>query len=293
MTYNQQNIDALIVSTGRAGSTSLYNYLGEAAIPGLPQNKEPHFWCDIRKYGNIGNLLSKIYVDKYDDYFDLYRDSKIVLDASVGYFFCLDEVLKRLKHSGQSPKIIYLYREPVSRARSLYYEELKKGEELKEDLIEEISLEKDPGLWWENYYDNVAYSEVFSNLKKTGWDMICINQMYFKQNTGSVLSAVIEFLGLTKVADYSSLNLNSSAEAATYIRFPYLGRLLGSKLPGFKVLRRILPKIIGESIKYNASPGWRRLVEKNLPFSIQEFNKFRLLIQEKDIFRVETSRKPN
>src|SRR5690606_10515477 len=111
----------------------------------------------------------------------LYNDSKMMIDASVGYFFCVEEVIRKVKEFGQFPKIVFLYREPRSRAASLFNELRKKGIEDAPDLesaLKDAALRTD-GLWWERYYDNVRYSDVFEALSNT-FDVLPIEYRHFQ-----------------------------------------------------------------------------------------------------------------
>ena len=86
-----------IISTGRAASTSLYNFLNEFYDLNLPDNKEPHFFLDLQKFKKKPEILNYLSVYKLSSYNKLYSKSKIIVDASVGYFFYVDEFIKKFK----------------------------------------------------------------------------------------------------------------------------------------------------------------------------------------------------
>jgi len=86
--------DVVIVSTGRAASTSLFNYIYEAMGENTPNNKEPHYFVDVNKFDVVPEILDEVYISEYSNYSELYRANKISVDASVGYFFILMNLLK-------------------------------------------------------------------------------------------------------------------------------------------------------------------------------------------------------
>jgi len=106
--YQKQTV--FIISTGRAGSTAIYQYLNEMCDLKLPANKEPHFFTSVKKYKNLDGPILDCYVSSLKKYKKLYEKSKFIIDASVGYFFYIDEFIKRVKKLNINPKIIFLYR---------------------------------------------------------------------------------------------------------------------------------------------------------------------------------------
>ena len=55
-----RKLDCLIISTARAASTAVYQYLNVRGNLGLPINKEPHHWCDVKSYPGRYELLDSI-----------------------------------------------------------------------------------------------------------------------------------------------------------------------------------------------------------------------------------------
>lgn len=284
-----ERIDCIIISTGRAASTAVYQYLDQAGDLALPLNKEPHYWCNVKKYKGLGKLLLEIYIDNKTDYFNLYSKSKMHLDASVGYFFCIDEVVEKLNRAGQKPKIIFLYREPVSRATSLFYEEKKKGMIKTDDVLSEIRTIKPEGLWWENYYDNVAYFNVFKVLEKNFNDILCINQAALQTCGNYVIDEILAFLGLEKIRSIQQLPVNSSAEAAIIIKLGWLRKLYSLPIPFKGVIKEKLIMLAGLLLKNNTPGEKKSELEKFLPFSLGEYRRFRSCINNADILLIDSA----
>ena len=200
-----------IISTGRAGSTAIYNYINKMCDLKLPKNKEPHYWINLEKYKNKTGPILDCYVSNLDEYKKLYDKSKIVIDASVGYFFYIDEFINRIKKASIEPKIIFLYREPIGRAYSLFqnFKNLNITKTLK--IEEEIVIKWEPGSWWARDYDNVFYYDVYKKLKYNFKDILIMNFDEFKENTNNSVHKIIKFIGfdIVKKITYEPLNASS------------------------------------------------------------------------------------
>lgn len=279
-----KKMDAMIISTGRAASTAIYKYLDIAGHLNLPNNKEPHFWCDFDQYSGIYEGLKSIHVTDESSYVGLYVSSKIFLDASVGYFFCLEDVIKKMKNANQNPRVIFLYREPVSRAASLFNELKKKGLTQSENVFVDIQREKEVGMWWEYYYDNVRYADVFSIMKNYFNDILAVNYDYFSRNQVKVVNELLAFLSLN-INDNSKLDfspVNSSAEAIALSKISEMRRIrkIGKFFPFSlrKKIANILAKVVTRPIEGDTSN-----LEKYLPVSMAQYQSFRELIGHEDL----------
>lgn len=276
-----RGVDVIIVSTGRAASTAVYQYLDVACELNLPKNKEPHYWCDIHKYGGLHNVLKDIHISKFTDYMDAYSCSKTVVDASVGYFFCLDEVIERLKQEGQAPKIVFLYREPVTRAVSLFNEERRKGSTDANDVSADIKRDRDPGLWWEHYYDNVLYADCFEKMRSSFDSLLAVNYDHFSKDPRSALEEICDFLELDGINldEMSFAPINSSREAVAVARLRKFRRV-GHLVPSFaKRMVVSLAASLGQKRARHIPTGLNRY----LPTSIGQYEKFREQIGFEDI----------
>lgn len=281
----ESKVNCLILSTGRAGSTAIYRYINEAGDLNLPINKEPHFLCDVNSFEGLYDGLVKMCVTNEKDYFDMYSNSEIILDASVGYYFSLDEVIKKLKTLKIIPKIILLYREPVSRAWSLY-NELRKKQLTKElSVMDDIQKQRPGGLWWERYYDNVYYYNFFKIIDGYFKNILMINYDSFANDPKKILNIIFDFLKIKKKKDIDCCPINSSAEAL----------LSQSKLlRPLKIMKYCFPASLWLPLKRKAS--LLMYTQKNtneneiaefLPNSIEQYKMFREYIGFNNCFFVE------
>ena len=227
-------INCLLISTGRTGSTALYNYISVAGELNLPSNKEPHHLIsNVDKIAGVYDKLLSLYIDDEGDYFSLYKDSKIHLDASVGYFFYIESVIKKLSNYGEKPKVIYLYREPYSRARSLFNELKKKNISYSDDIYTDVKHKPPEGLWWERYYDNVDYDSVLSRIDEYFDDILLISYDEFSKNPQKATEKALNFMGLELRSTENCYSpINSSKEGIVsekFAAFSFLGKLLPKK----------------------------------------------------------------
>ena len=292
----KRQIDCIIFSTGRSASTALYRYLDLAGNLSLPSQKEPHYWCDIPSQTGLYDLIWQIYVGDEESYWRLYSESKISLDASCAYFFYLDDVIAKLKKRTRSPektKVVFLYREPVSRALSWYNERKKKHLTDAENVLCDMMSVPAPGLWWEHYYDNVMYDAGFSKLQQNFDDILAVNYDYFALQPRAVVAELLGFLGL----EPSSLDLltfdpvNSSQEALVrsgVARLPF-SRSVGRRLPpSFKKwISSQLIRTYGLRLKKKQRAKYAGAIDikSSLQISLAEYERFRDRIGHQDLYK--------
>jgi hypothetical protein len=283
----------MLISTGRAASTAIYRYLNLAGSLNLPENKEPHHWCNINKYEGLYGELLHIYTESVDAYWDLYRHSRFKLDASCGYFYYIDEVIDNLRVQQQMPRVIFLYREPVSRAVSLFNELRRKKLTGADTLERDLAQKRKDGLWWERYYDNVLYDRNFCKIRDYFHEIIAINYDYFAQNQATVLEALIDFLNLP-ISTIDGLKLkpvNTSQEAlsAVYLQKHPLLAFVVKRLPA-SVKESIQSRIFRySSVNDGAAQRRSGQIESYLSNSLAEYRHFRARIDHQDLIVIRGS----
>jgi hypothetical protein len=279
-----RDLDCLIISTGRAASTATYKYLSEIGNLRLPANKEPHFWCDLRHYAGRYDLLNQLYVKESQPYEQLYRDSRMMIDASVGYFFYIDDVLQKLCDYSQKPKILFLYRDPVSRAVSLFNELTKKGLEHAKNV--QVALQSDPqkpvGLWWEHYYDNVYYETVFKRMTAYFDQVLAVNYDALKRSPAQAIDRILDFVGIQRVKTIDYRPINTSAQAVLAHKTRRI-RWLGQLVPASA--KCLIESLMVRMVRYtrHVEPPTTSF-SSLLPRSITEYTAFQISVQEKDYY---------
>jgi hypothetical protein len=121
----------LIAGAGKAGTTSLHEYLAQHPDVFMSSFKEPNFF--VRGYG----------YNDWNHYLALFRGArgeKAVGESSTGYL-CSEESPAWIKSVLGHVKIILVLRNPARRAESLYWWMVREGYENAKTFTEGLSLE--------------------------------------------------------------------------------------------------------------------------------------------------------
>jgi len=119
----------LLIGAAKAGSTSLYEYLKQHPDILMSYPKEPHYFAREIRYQKG--------LKYYQTFFKGYKNQKRVGDASTGYsqYLKLNQTIKRIYDFNKEMKLIYILRNPIQRAYSSYFYQIK-------DLLENLPFEK-------------------------------------------------------------------------------------------------------------------------------------------------------
>lgn len=120
-----KKVNLFIIGAPKAGTTSLYYYLGQHADIQMPRIKEPHYFSkDFPNYSNITTL------EEYHHLFNWEDNAKYYGDASVWYLYSEEAVDHILAYNPEA-KFIVMLRDPVELLPSLH-------NQLKLTLMEDI-----------------------------------------------------------------------------------------------------------------------------------------------------------
>jgi hypothetical protein len=115
--------NTFIVGAPKCGTTYLAAWLGESSDVFAPRVKEPGFFAEMRQYQRGLDHYASAY----------YREvgsEPIVLDATPWYLYPRTVPVRIAESVGTNVRIIVLVRDPVSRAVSMYYDQVSR---LRED----------------------------------------------------------------------------------------------------------------------------------------------------------------
>ncbi|PCJ89764.1 MAG: hypothetical protein COA57_01005 [Flavobacteriales bacterium] len=108
----------IIPGTQKSATTTLFYILKEHPDVFFPNEKEPHFFSNI---SNLNNL------SEYKTLFLKATDShKIRADGSTSYFYNPDVPKRLIKYLGSEIKFIFIFRNPIHRAISAYWQLYKR-----------------------------------------------------------------------------------------------------------------------------------------------------------------------
>jgi hypothetical protein len=112
----------LCVGAQKSGTTALHHYLNRHPDIALPSVKETHFFDDGHGEWHIG---VPAYLEKY---FGEANEQQLLGEIDPEYLF-FPEVPARLAGAFLEAKLIFMFREPVSRAYSHYWMTVRRGRE--------------------------------------------------------------------------------------------------------------------------------------------------------------------
>lgn len=128
--------DFLIIGAMKAGTTSLFRWLGTHPSCALPAVKEPGFFCTGRLWRNqitqYGNLFAGISPD-------LSTGEASTLYTHPQY---AERAASRIYEIMPQARLVFIAREPVARLRSHYRHEVQRGRE-RRSLVEAVSASND------------------------------------------------------------------------------------------------------------------------------------------------------
>lgn len=105
-----------IIGAQKSGTTTLYEYLKQHPDIYMSKPKEPVFFADDKLY----NKGFQFYINKF---FKGYNGQKMVGEASTAYSYYIDlqKTVKRIFEFNKDMKLIYVLRNPIERALSSYW----------------------------------------------------------------------------------------------------------------------------------------------------------------------------
>ncbi len=135
--------DFLIVGAPRAGTTFMFDYLGEHPDVYVPERKEPHFFATDLDSGSY--LDSLTFVRDRAEYLDLFapaRPDQLTGEASTWYLLSKDAA-RNIHGANPDTRIIAMLRDPVQMLYSIHGRRFYAGSEDIADFGEALAAEAD------------------------------------------------------------------------------------------------------------------------------------------------------
>lgn len=243
MTAPCSHLDFVVIGAMKAGTTSVFEFLG--AHPGVhaPRNKEPHYFTR-------GYRLPAAY---YRSLFRGRRPGQLNGEASPTYSWVrrYPQTPARLAADAPGVRLVYLVRDPIERLLSHHRHHVLLGQVEGGDLE---SLD-DPDLW-----DRGRYRETLEAfLRHFPRDRIFVADIDDLGRDDRGLRALLDFLGLDAPSGPLSLPVaNASADRAAVPGF--VGRV--ARTPVGSVLRDLVPR--------ERLSGLKRTVARPIPPPAEE-----------------------
>lgn len=243
----KQKINTFIIGAQKAGTTSLYNWLGQHPDIDAPKIiKDYNFFRNDNYFKKGYGYLESFYNQK----------SQIKLNAAVNYMFFDELCAKRIFEYNPQAKIIVCLREPIQRAISAYKyfvrtlrEENSFHEALNRELKGELSTPEELG---DNTYikHGLYYDQIQTFLKyfpKKQIKFLFFEELTNQEKQNSLMVDILSFLEIDSDFKFSFVHLNASgypkSKQLNYlIRKSQFSKAIKSLLP-FR-LRKGISKIV-------------------------------------------------
>lgn len=247
-------IDVFIIGAQKAGTTSVYDWLGQHPELEAPEHiKDYHFFSEKALFTKGIKHLEKQY--KYHN--------KLKVHCAVNYLFYSKTVSELIYSYNPEAKIIVCLREPVSRAISAYKYFIRTLRE-NNDFSESLRLEKENRLSFAekannsyishgNYAEQINdYIQYFPNSKI---HYIVFEELIDSDKQANIMSDLCEFLGISSDFVFNFTHLNASGQPRSkilnyLIRKPGLLRVFRYLIP-LRQRKNIVMKIEENNISTN------------------------------------------
>lgn len=285
----EEKANTFIIGAQKAGTTSLYNWLGQHSEVCAPSEiKDYHFFSN-------DNLFKKG-ISHFDSLYSKENNAKVRLHAAVNYLYFYKKAAKRIYEYNPNAKIIICLREPVDRSISAYkyfkrlFKENRSFEdaiesEIKEELSEE-ELSDFTYLGHGNYHEQIrGFLDYF---EKNQIHIVLFEELVHGEYQTNALREISNFLEIDDSYEFEFTHLNKSGKSKSFI-INWLIRdsrtliLLKFIIP-FRWRRAIGNKLIENNISdekaiidiSDDTKGW---LKKYYSASVQQLNSF----VEKDV----------
>jgi hypothetical protein len=234
-----------IVGAAKAGTTALYRYLDEHPDIYMSPLKEPHFFSRIEPDPKLAAFFPHV-VDP-DAYLALFARSagaRVLGEASTSYLASAD-ASNSIRDVSPDAKIVIMLRDPISRAFSHYWNDVREGIEDRAfaEAIEQ-ELAGPPGRWGVSslYVDCGFYAErVGRYLDAFGDNVLVLVFEEFVADPPAHLERTLRFLGLD-----SSL---SQANFEAHNTFALPRNVLAQTILGSGAARDVARRIVPRSVR--------------------------------------------
>jgi hypothetical protein len=237
--------DFLCVGAQKAGTTTLYHTLKQHPDIFLSPDEEVHFFDDDAHYGQG--------LSWYENRFAGHRGERAVGEVTPAYLY-FDYVPQRIRDSlGSDIKLIFIFRDPATRAFSHYLMNVRKGFE---DRSFEEALTLEPERIRGGYRERLIYSYInrglYSTQLKRYLELFPKESMLFlvfeediKKNREETFRKVCAHLNVDPI----DLNTSGHQNPALMPRSRILGKVLYAESSIVRNLKRLLPIGLKDGLK--------------------------------------------
>jgi len=190
-----------LVGAAKAGTTTLYDELSQHPAIYMSPMKEPHFFSRIEPASRWEDFFP--HVSDEDDYLALFEgatNEELVGEASTSYLWD-SQAAERIKHAVPEAKILIVLRDPVDRAYSHYWNDLREGLERRSFLEALTEEQQRPGLggWGVTslYVDCGRYADQVARYLDGFGVAVCVSFLEdLVADRSSAMARIYSFLGV-------------------------------------------------------------------------------------------------
>ncbi len=195
--------DLFLVGAAKAGTTSLYRELARHPAIYMSPMKEPHFFSRIEPSSSWEAFFPHV-IDE-DEYLALFKgatDEDLLGEGSTSYLWD-SKAPDRIKHAVPEARILIMLRDPVDRAYSHYWNDVREGLE-ERSFLDALAEEQrsGPGGWGASslYIDCGLYADqVARYLERFGPAVLVSFLEDFVTDRTSTMADIHSFLGVGPV----------------------------------------------------------------------------------------------
>jgi hypothetical protein len=217
-----------LVGAAKAGTTSVYDELARHPAIYMSAVKEPHFFSRIQPSREREAFFPHVSDrDSYLALFDRVADQRLVGEASTSYLWDA-HAAERIRRVSPDASILIMLRDPVERAYSQYWNDVREGFE-KRSFPEALAEEErsGPGAWGVTslYVGCGRYTDqVERYLERFGARVLVSFFEDFVADREAVIADIHSFLGV----DSQGVDAGARGNPASLPRNVLSGRILGS-----------------------------------------------------------------
>lgn len=254
----------MILGAAKAGTTSLFELLKQHPAVFMPFSKEPMFFSNDEYFERGLEWYARTYFKRASGY-------PARGEATPHYLYWSEKVARRIRETyrQQSIKFIVIFRDPVARAYSWYWNMVKEG---REDLSFTAALEQEAGRLQEHGNQlrrsgSMTYGYVFGSCYATllqpflslfpKQDFHFLLQEDLNENYSTALRALQATLGIE--AGYAGKPVTSNQ--ATQPRSRRVQAVLRGESPAKEIVKKLLPLRLRHAIMNILLPANARAVK--------------------------------
>ena len=253
----QKKPNFIVAGAAKAGSTSLYYYLGQHPQISFPKLKEPKYFTysiNNEPHNGPGDYsVDKYAVKSWDKYQSLFKNlnTKFIGDASPDYLYYSKLISKQIRNELGDIPIVIILRNPIMRAFSAFtYLRRDNRENLsfRKAINEEKNrISKNFDFIW-HYKSCGLYMSQIKHFEKSFTNIKIIFFDDLVENPLKTTNSVIEFLNLKKITTLNTTAYNPSGIPNTWYSKFLLNRRSKISLYTREALKMVMPRQMLERV---------------------------------------------